>query len=141
MKEAISQSHVTILQPAFPGHSSRCQHVSRLTWHALLLVARQRVTDGLASAAEAVLNRTQGALALVLGAVTAGAGGISEFLRCRLVALGLDGSSNLIANTRGTLRRLLHRGLLGVWSDLLRCLLAETLAKVVRHVGCWLLVG
>jgi len=108
--------------------------VDRLTKFLLLLVAGQRVADRLASAAEAVLDRAYDALALFLGAVTAGAGSISGLLRHGFVALGLHGSSDLVTKTRGIFRRLLGRRLLGVGSDLLSRLLAKTLAEAVRHV-------
>lgn len=69
------------------GRGSRTSQTTHIEGSCLLLLATKGVLDGLSGAAKRVLGRLENALALVGGIVTAGAGGVTELLGSRLVAL------------------------------------------------------
>lgn len=108
----------------------------RSSWYVddLFLVAGEGVRDSLASAAEAVLDGAEHALSLLGGVVATGASGITDLLSSGLLALRLNGSGDAVTSSSQGLAGLVESRLLGVGGDLLLCLLAETLAHVVRHV-------
>lgn len=62
-------------------------HTMRMKRRRLFLAAGEGILDGLGSVAEGLLGLAEDALALVLSAVAAAAGGITELLSGGLVAL------------------------------------------------------
>jgi len=90
-------------------------------------------SDRIGSAGESILGRVNDSTTLALSIIGVATGAVTNLLSGGLISAWLDGTSNLVSSTRYVLREDLSGGLLGLRSDLLAGLLAETLAQVVRH--------
>lgn len=112
------------------------------------LTSAKSVGDGLSGRRKSVLSRLEVRVALALGIAAAAGHGVTDLLATEqlanricaeavvsrlpsaLLALGLDGASDLVGGASDGLLGLVKGGLLRVWGGGLLCLVGEILAAI-----------